>query len=207
MQPIKKQTIELIMNNHLDSFIAAMQSIHPISIELQEALIQNSEVISLEKKTVLIPTNIICKHAYVVLNGLLRSYYLHDGNEITSNFMGKHDVIIHLKSFYNNTAEEFTIETIEPVVLAKISHANLDKLFRKHLELNFIARILAHQYIMKSDERLQMLRKLTATEKWKIFCEQHEAWLQQIPLTYIATYLGMNLETLSRTRKKASLRI
>jgi CRP/FNR family transcriptional regulator, anaerobic regulatory protein len=195
------------MINYLEDFIKNIGKLHPISIALKAALIQNSEVISFDKKNILIPANTIAKHSYVVIDGILRSYYLHDGNEITSNFIMQGDIIIHLTSYYNNAAEAFTIETITPVVLAKISHTQLDILFKKYLELNYIARILAHQYIIKSDERLQMLRKLTAAEKWKLFCDQHAEWLQQIPLTYIATYLGMNLETLSRTRKKASLRI
>ena len=47
-----------------------------------------------------------------------------------------------------------------------------------------------------------MLRKHTAEEKYKFFLDKHPTILQRVPLKYIATYLGMNEETLSRVRSR-----
>jgi hypothetical protein len=77
-------------------------------------------------------------------------------------------------------------------------------LYHKNAESNFVARVITEQFLVRSVERTLLLRKNSAEERYTAFCEQYPQLLQRVPLKYIATYLGLTLETLSRVRAKMS---
>jgi CRP/FNR family transcriptional regulator, anaerobic regulatory protein len=189
------------MQNELQQIITSLQSIYPISTALIDALQLHSEVITVAKKSILVKEEETVKYLYVIHSGLLRSYYTQDGIEITSNFIADKDVLFCLQSFYHNKPDDFFVEALEDCVVARILFTDFNQLLNEHLELNYIARVLAHQYIMHTDKRLYLLRKMPMKERWNFFNEQFEHLVQRISLGHIATYLGMNLETLSRVRK------
>jgi CRP/FNR family transcriptional regulator, anaerobic regulatory protein len=189
------------MPNEIEIIIQQLHTLHPLSIELQNALLHCSEMIEMPKKTILVKENDVVKYLYLVHNGLLRSFYTQDGLEVTSNFIAENDILFCLQSFYYKQSDHFFVEALEDCVVARILFTDLELLLNKHLELNFIARLLAHQYIMHTDKRLLMLRKMPMKERWHYFQEQFAHLLQRVSLGHVATYLGMNIETLSRVRK------
>jgi CRP-like cAMP-binding protein len=85
------------MNNLLKLF----QSIIPLSEEIKTALAFYLKIEQFEKKTHLLKEGQICNNIYFIEQGLVRSYYTKDGNEICSWFMKEGDVIISVDSFYN----------------------------------------------------------------------------------------------------------
>ncbi len=191
------------MHNLLNQFYTKANTIYPLSIELQEALTHKSEVITYTKKEQIIVEDKPVQYAYLILDGILRSAYTTaDGKDITSNFITAGDFIISLVSFYNNTVSLTTVDCITDVVVARISFTDLQQLFITYMELNYLARVLAHQYIIQADTRLMLLRKMSAKDKWNYFVQNYGHIVQQAPLGTIASYLGINQETLSRIRKE-----
>lgn len=186
------------------SFVNGMNAIYPVSEELQESLTQYYDIVELPKKHVLLKQGQVCDHVYFVIKGLLRSYYLKDGVDICSRFTQEQHIVFSINSFYTRKPSYEFIETIEDCTLAKISYDNLQEIYKKHLEFNYIARVWTEHYCSMSEERLYMLRKHKAQDRYLFFLENYPDLLQRVPLTYIASYLGMNLETLSRIRKKIS---
>ena len=176
-------------------------SIYPMTAGLKAALEQHIELISLHKKDLLIKEGQSVRYIYFITEGIVRMYYLHDGKEITTRINKEGDVIFSIDAFYNNSAETVNIEAVENVQLARLSFDVLSKLFNEFLELNYIARVLSDRYIIDYERRLHILRKLTAKEKWQFFCTHYPELSLRVPLIYIAGFLGMNMETLSRARK------
>jgi CRP-like cAMP-binding protein len=86
------------MNTDLFDFL---NSISPLSEELKTQLSFYLKLQQFEKKTFLLKEGQTCNYIYFIQQGLVRSYYTKDGNEICSWFMKEGDVIISVDSFYN----------------------------------------------------------------------------------------------------------
>lgn len=186
-------------------FIKDIGKIYPLSDKLQEALSTYCEIIELPKRHLLLSEGQRSDYVYFVIQGLLRMYYLKDGMEITSRFMQEQHIVIAIPAFYTRKPAYEFIETLEPCTLGCIHYDTLQKLFREHMEFNYIARVWTEHYCSMSEQRLYLLRKQSAEGRYLYFMENYPSLLQRVPLKYIATYLGMNLETLSRVRKKLSM--
>jgi CRP-like cAMP-binding protein len=186
----------------LTALLDFMNRIRPISAPLKTVLEQKLEIITLPKKTILLKEGQTCNHIHVVLSGLLRMYYIKDGVEVCSRFIDESLMTISVKSFYARTPGYEYIETIEPSVVARIHRDDLEMIYNSFDEFNYIARIITEQYFVKSEERLYLLRKQSAEERYRYFLDKYPHLIQRVPLMYIASYLGLTLETLSRIRKK-----
>ena len=185
----------------LDHLLNQLHAIYPLSNALKEDLIQLTTIKVVNKKEILIREGQTIRHLYFVLDGLLRVYYIQDGQEVNARFSQEGDVIFSIAAFYNQQPENTTIESLEPTTLAFIAFDELKKLYTKHLELNYIARVISDKYLLQNEQQLYALRRLTTKERWLNFNQHHHDLVQRISLQHIASYLGMNLETLSRVRK------
>lgn len=186
----------------LSPFFENINGIYPVSDALKETLQKELEILEYPSKHMLLREGQRCDHVYIVLKGLLRAYYIKDDTEICSRFMEKDRIVISVNSFYTRKPGYEFIETLEPSILACIHYNKLQQIYHDFIEFNFIARALTEHYFTESEQRLYLLRKQTAEERYLFFLQNNSSLMQQVPLKYIATYLGMNLETLSRIRKK-----
>ncbi|XZF13277.1 Crp/Fnr family transcriptional regulator [Chitinophagaceae bacterium MMS25-I14] len=188
----------------LNNFLERCNSIYPVSEQLRTMLEAETEIISLPRKHLLLRSGQRSDHVCMVLDGLLRSYYLKDDTDITTRLMPEGYLVISVNSFYTRTPGYEFIETLEPVTLARLHYEQLQRIYKAHMEFNFITRVLTEHYLHISEQRMAMLRNQTGEEKYKYFMEQYPTLLQRVPLKYIATFLNMQQETLSRIRKKFS---
>jgi CRP/FNR family transcriptional regulator, anaerobic regulatory protein len=186
----------------LDPLFDHLQTIYPLSVELKAWLSHTLKIQTFPKKTVLLRDGQRADYLYVVLKGLLRSYYIKEDQEVCSRFMKENHIVISINSFYARKAGYEFIETMEDSVVASIHYNELQVLYKEFIEFNYIARILTEHYFSLSEERLYLLRKQKAEERYLFFLENYADLMDRVPLQYIATFLGMNLETLSRIRNK-----
>jgi CRP/FNR family transcriptional regulator, anaerobic regulatory protein len=185
-------------------FIKDIDKIYPLSEGLKEAIGIHSDIIEIPKKHMLLSEGQRSDYVYFVISGLLRMYYIKDGMEICSRFMHEQHIVISIPGFYTRKPAYEFIEALETCVLARIHYDKLQHLYKEFIEFNYIARVWTEHYCSMSEQRLFLLRKQSAEGRYLYFLENHPQLLQRIPLKYIATYLGMTLETLSRVRKKLS---
>ncbi len=188
----------------LQDFITYINTIYPVGESLRQDMLQRAEILELPRRTHLLREGQRADYVWMVLGGMLRAYYLKDGLEICSSFMQEQHLIVSVNSFYSRQPGYELIETLEDSIVARIHYDALQELYRAHLEFNYIVRVLTERYTILSEERLFLLRKQTAEERYLHILNHDPQLLQRVPLKYIATYLGMNLETLSRIRKKVS---
>ena len=185
-------------------FLQEVNNIYPLSEELQKVLSSYYEVVDVPKKTLLLSAGQTSNHIYYIVKGLIRSYYIKEDTEVCSRFMSEEHIALSVDSFFARKESVEYIETVEDCVLVKMSYDDLQDIYIKYPEFNFIARVWTEHYCIMSDEKLLMLRKNNAKDRYLFFLETYPDLVQRLPLTYIASYLGMNLETLSRIRKKIS---
>lgn len=185
----------------IDDLLALFDSVYPMSEGLRAALRERTTFVTLDKKELLVREGQPVRHIYFILEGILRMYYLDDGREISIRLNKEGDVIFSVDAFYHGYSETVNIEAVEPCRLACLSFGELRHLFREFLELNYIARVLTDRQILEYERRLHILRRMSAKEKWQFFCDHYPDMVQRVPLIYIAGFLGLSMETLSRVRR------
>lgn len=145
----------------------------------------------------------ICNYIGFVLKGLLRSYLYDDyANEITSDFFPENTLIISFDSFNNRVPSKENIKAIENSELMVISYEKQKELYDKIPAWNLICRDLADVKSREMIERARRFQIMSATERYQTFCEEHPDILQRTTLGTIASYIGVDIATLSRIRKK-----
>jgi CRP-like cAMP-binding protein len=172
-----------------------------LSPELSERLSSVLMEMKVKKKEYLVREGQISSNVYFVQKGLMRAYYINEeGEEITNWFMKEVDVIFSVESFLEQTPSEEYIMALEDLDLLYISHRELQSIYKELSEFNYHGRVLTEKYYMLSIRRERSLKKKTPMERYQLLLEQEPHLLTRAPLQYIATYLGMTPEKLSKIR-------
>ena len=131
---------------------------------------------------------------------MTRSFWLVNGEEITTSFSCEGGIVFSMDELYYNKVSEEFVETLEDVVAYRISVERLLELFRTNIELANWGRII-HQNEYRRLHRSHKERlTLSAGDRYEAFKQQFPQVCQRAQLGYIASYLGITLSTLSRLR-------
>ena len=140
--------------------------------------------------------------AYFIERGITRSYWLVDGEEITTSFAAEGSIVFSMDEFYYDKPSEEYVETLEEVEAYRINISDLKNLMETNLELCNWGRII-HQNEYRRLHRSHKERlSLPAKERYEEFQKQFPEICKKVNLKYIASYLGITLSTLSRLRSK-----
>lgn len=186
----------------LEQVIALANSIQPLSKELEAAISAYFEVIEVPKRTIMLREGQRSDHLYIVLSGIVRMYYIKDGEEINCRFLEELQVAASIISFYGRKPGYEYMETVEPTIFARLHYDRLQELYTRFPEFNYIGRVITEQHFVRSEERLYLLRKHTAEERYQYLLSNNPSYFLRLPLKHIASYLGMTIETISRIRNK-----
>lgn len=150
----------------------------------------------------MIKANQYSRSAYFIEKGMTRSYWLVNGEEITTSFSCEGGIVFSMDELYYNKMSEEFVETLEDVVAYKITLSDLIRLFQTNIELANWGRII-HQNEYRRLHRSHKDRlTLSAKERYEEFMQQFPQICQRVQLGYIASYLGITLPTLSRLRSR-----
>ncbi|GEO07882.1 Crp/Fnr family transcriptional regulator [Segetibacter aerophilus] len=182
--------------------IAYFNSICSMPAELVADLERLVEIKELKKDDFLLKAGKISNHASWILKGLVRSFYLKDTEEITTKFLWEGATVTSVYSFYSRKPGNENIVALEDTTLAMLRFDDLQYLYKNHPVFNYIGRVITEQYLYMLEIEVYNLRKQKAEDRYQFIVKHLPDLLQRVPLKYLATYLGMNLETLSRIRAK-----
>lgn len=188
----------------MERLIEFLNSVYPLSDRLTDYLLQNLQAATIEKKKMLLEKGRVCKNVFFIEHGMVRCFYLLDEKEVCSWFMKEGDVVISIESFFKQAPSYESIQALEDCTVFYISYEQLMYVYQTFIEFNFVGRILTERYYILSEQRLYSLRMHKATERYKELIENSPEIIKRVPSTYIASYLGISLETLSRVKRKHS---
>jgi len=144
----------------------------------------------------------VCRSIGFIEHGLLRLYYLHDGKEITNCFCKENTITCSYSSLITKKESEISIQAIEDSTLLVLNYNSMQELYNKDLFWQQLGRLAAENEFITTERHNRFLSDLTATERYLQVLENEEELLQRVPLNYLASYLQVAPETLSRIRKK-----
>jgi len=183
-------------------FIDQFARLTNVSDELRECLQSRTIQLKVAKGEYLHSAGKICDRTFWVMKGLLRTYYLKEGKEITDGFAAERESLTSVKSFMTNMPDQYYLQAIEDSELCTLTNADLTYMFNSFSEMERYGRITMSNYYVKLSERLESHQFTSAKEKYDHFCKTHKSILGRLPLGMVASYLGISQETLSRIRGK-----
>lgn len=171
-----------------------------LSIDCQEAFISKSKISRFKKGEIVVREGQFSKNAYLILEGCSRAYYLKDGKDISDWFTFENQFMASIISFFSNAPSPHYIEFVEDSTVLEFSKDTVDELTNKYHDFErFISRVVT-ETMLGLCERLHTIQFSKAEERYKHLLSIYPDITNRIPLTHIASYLGITLETLSRIR-------
>lgn len=184
----------------MPTVVRRMRELYPVSDKSLLEMAMFIEHCRFPKRHRLVVDNARSHYAYFIEEGLTRSFWMVDGEEVTTSFTTAGAIVFSMDELYYNKPSEENVETITPVTALRIHVDNLRKLFQTNLELSNWARII-HQNEYRRLHRSHKERlTLAARERYEAFCMQFPEIAAKARLGDIASYLGLHLSTLSRLR-------
>ena len=185
--------------NELQTYIHNYFNIEIEDLQEVEKLFQ---ITHLSKYEFVCRENNRCETLNFIISGFVRVYKYENGKEITQWISSPSEFITDLSSIVFNTYSRWNIQAITECQFYTITKANYNKLNEfmpswPMLEKQFIAKCF-----LVLEDRVFSFLSLSSEERYTLFFESKKELLNQVPLNYIASMLGMTPETLSRIRKK-----
>jgi len=178
-----------------------LRSVITVSPDLEAALGRIVRRKNVPKGHYLVRSGERCNELYFVERGLVRGYYLNDEKEITNWMAVDGEFATSFYSFITCMPATESIEVLETSALTQISYDDLQMLYHDFPETERIGRILTETYYIRLEGRLLGMQFTSAKDRYEQLLANNALLLQKAPLGYIASYLGMTQETLSRIRK------
>lgn len=190
-------------SNEYEQLFNLFNSIYPLSDEIRAAIISNSHIISVKKRSKLLSVGERSNTIYFIIKGAVRIYYLdREGKETNTWFLFDNELVISIFSFYTGQPSFEYIETLEDCMLIALKREDLETMYLKYMEFNFSGRKLTESYHMHNEIRANELRMLNARERYENLLDRNPQLFQRVSLGHIASYLGISKETLSRIRQQ-----
>ena len=186
-----------IMQSPLSDFF---QMIHPIPQKAIDYLNKNSFPVTVKRGDYLMEPGSGKHNVYLLQKGVVRGFIRDSGKEITTWINEENEMVGSIRSLGIDAPSVEYIEAIEESQLTGIPYSCIEYLYENFPEANVIGRKVLEDSYREAEERAYISRIPSAEMKYKRFLETKGELLNRIPLRFIASYLGMTLETLSRIR-------
>ncbi|MFO7842191.1 MAG: Crp/Fnr family transcriptional regulator [Bacteroidales bacterium] len=165
------------------------------------AMINRVNFIRLKKNEIFIKEGDIANQIAFTNKGYLRVYYLHDGEEITRDITPLHSFATALPSFISQTPSFEIISAITDCELITIHKNDLEYLYSNYPTWERFGRRIMEEMFVESQRRVYSFITETAETRYKKLLKQYPDLIRDVPLKYIADFLGIKLQSLSRLRK------
>ena len=178
--------------------------ISPLKDEYWNIFYSKLEQRKFPKKSIILKQGEVENYLSFIESGIVRLYFEKIENDITFDFSFEGTFFSSYKSFITRKPSEYNIQTLTDVELYSISYENLQKVYVETPKGNMFGRMAAEGlYLKKFDRELSLLTKTAEQRYLNLFKEQPKL-IKEIPLQYIASYIGITPQALSRIRKRIS---
>jgi CRP-like cAMP-binding protein len=179
-----------------------LNNIHPLSLPLRQYLKEKLKPTVLSKKEHVLNAGEVSHNIYFIKKGLLRCYYIEREKEVCTKFMKEGDITVSASSFFLQKQSIESIQAIEDTVLWSVCYDELQYMYHHFPEFNIISRVITTKSYLLSEQRLNFIRMKQAPERYKMMMDHFPELVLRVPTKYLASYLGISVETLSRIRSR-----
>lgn len=148
----------------------------------------------------------VCDHVTFLGTGLVRAYRIHDGEDLTEQFAFEGNYVTEYASFLTRTPSLVGMVAMEPVECLQVTHARLQQVYTMGANAERMGRLIAEHIFIGSARRTRSLLFDTPEERYLSLIKERPKVMARVPQKYIASYLGLKPESLSRIRARLTKR-
>lgn len=141
-----------------------------------------------------------CTHIYWIAKGLVRQFYYKNGKELTEHMAVENNIVMCIESLFREEPTHLQIMAIEPTIVYAIPREKLEQVAMKSVNIQILYRKILEESLIQSQVHADMLRFESAPDRYAKLVKLQPQLVLRAPLVYIANYLEMTPETLSRVR-------
>src|SRR5690606_23332446 len=158
---------------------------------------------TVKKKQLLLREGEVCDFEAYIVKGCLRTYYIDEnGSEVILQFSVEDWWVSDIGSFHERKPSLLYIEAMEDSELLTLNPERKETLLRRVPEFERVFRLMIQRHLSALERRLIRTIAKTAEERYLEFLRQYPKIALRVPQHYIAAYLGMTPEFLSKIRRR-----
>jgi len=196
--------VELFLFSMLPQFETYLQfirAISPLSPESIDAIVPYLSLKTFARKDYVVRQGNISNEMHFIISGCVREYFEDaNANEISTWFGFENSIAVSTYSFFSQKPSLTNIQALEDTETIVLKHEDLQQLFDRFHDIERQGRLLVEQYMVQIEEIKIILQTLTAKQRYDYLLQHKPEFIKRIPLKYLASFLGIKLETLSRVR-------
>lgn len=152
------------------------------------------------KGEVLLAEGQTCTNIYWIVKGLVRQYYFKNKKEVTEYMAAEDTIVMSIESLFREQPSLQIIQALEPTLVYVLPKAGLEAVAMRSVNIQILYRKILEESLIISQQRADMLRFESAQDRYQKLVKSSPQLVLRAPLVYIASYLQMTPETLSRVR-------
>ena len=184
----------------MEVFEQKLMDISPLSDESRKAFVGAFERWLVPKDHFLLKEDEVSDYIYFIHTGVARIYYYKNEKDITEWICMEGNFFLSIISFFERTPSKLIIQTIEPAQVMGIHHDVLMQLCDAYHDIEKCLRKMLTGSLILSQIRMQSIQFESAQQRYEKLLAVNPSIIQRVPLSYIASFLGITQETLSRIR-------
>ena len=147
----------------------------------------------------------VWKHVYYIERGLIRQFYFKNGKQITEHLGEDRSIFMCIESLFREEPTKLQVEALEPTWVYALPKQKLEQVALHNVNIQILYRKILEESLITSQVHADLVRFETAQARYKRMCKLSPQVILRAPLVYIASYLQMTPETLSRVRSSTLL--
>lgn len=147
----------------------------------------------------------ICRQFLYIDKGLVRQFYFKHGKEVTEHLGQEQTIVMCIESLFKEEPTKLQMEALEPTTVYALPKADLERVAMHNVNIQILYRKMLEESLIVSQIHADLVRFETAQDRYKKLCKLCPQVVLRAPLVYIASYLQMTPETLSRVRASTLL--
>ncbi|MDD6540907.1 MAG: Crp/Fnr family transcriptional regulator [Prevotella sp.] len=147
----------------------------------------------------------VCKDIGYVERGLVRQFYQKNGKELTEHIGVEKTIVMCIQSLFKEEPSHLQMEALEPTLIYALPKHRLEEVALHNVNIQILYRKILEESLIISQIKADMLRFESAQNRYRRLCKLSPQVVLRTPLVYIASYLQMTPETLSRVRSSTLL--
>ncbi|MBL7741503.1 MAG: Crp/Fnr family transcriptional regulator [Chitinophagaceae bacterium] len=178
----------------------AITTISPLSHESMDVYLSAWKHWSVAKDHYLLREHAVSDYIYFIKKGVARIFYHKNYKEITEWIAMDEQFFLSITSFFNRTPSHLVIHTLEPSEMYGIHHNDFMRLADQYHDIERLLRKMVTSSLILSQIRVDSIQFESAQQRYDRLLKYSPRIIQRVPVSYIASFLGVTLETLSRIR-------
>ncbi|MBQ6193497.1 MAG: Crp/Fnr family transcriptional regulator [Prevotella sp.] len=147
----------------------------------------------------------ICSDIIYIDKGLAREFYIKNNKEVTEYLAVEGSIMMSIESLFKEQPSHIQIEAVEPCVIYALPKKRLEEVALHNVNIQILYRKILEESLILSQVHADLVRFETSENRYRRMCKLSPQIALRAPLVYIASYLQMTPETLSRVRSTTLL--